>query len=112
MRFIFVSGRSTKQGQQINIGKDKPEYDEMVSTLQVNSQDLSTLGISAGSRVVVRTLWGESQFKCVQGDLPPGMVFALYGPPTSKLMGGTTGGSGMPIQKGLEVEVEPEVAQE
>ncbi len=108
MHFIFVSGRSTKQGQQVNIGKDKPEYDEMVSTLQVNQADLTVMGISPGSRVVVRTIWGESIFKCIQGDIPPGIVFTLYGPPTSKLMGGTTGGTGMPIQKGFEVEIEPE----
>jgi formylmethanofuran dehydrogenase subunit D len=56
--------------------------------------------------VRVRSEWGEAFFHCEQGDLPPGMVFVLYGPPTTALMGGQTEGTGMPIQKGLEVEIE------
>jgi formylmethanofuran dehydrogenase subunit D len=110
MTFTFISGRSTKQGQQINIGKSRPEYDEMVSALQMNAQDLAELGLSPGDAVVVRTLWGEAKFHAIAGDLPQGIVFALYGPPTSRLMGGTTEASGMPIQKGFEVIVEPAAA--
>jgi formylmethanofuran dehydrogenase subunit D len=111
MRFTFIAGRSTKQGQQVNIGKTKPEYLEMVSILQMNPQDLALLGVTPGDPVIVSTIWGESIFKCVPGDLPAGIVFVLYGPPTSKIMGGTTGGSGMPIQKGLEVEIKPVAVQ-
>jgi formylmethanofuran dehydrogenase subunit D len=106
MRAVFISGRSTHQGRQINIGKDTDEYRAMVSTLSMNELDLARLGISAGMQVRVRSEWGESTFQCKQDDLPPGIVFALYGPPTSALMGGQTGGTGMPMQKGFEVEIE------
>jgi formylmethanofuran dehydrogenase subunit D len=111
MRFTFISGRSTKQGRQLNIGKDCPEYDEMVSTLQMNSQDIAQLGLSPGNQVIVRSLWGEATFTCVPGDLPPGIVFVLFGPPTGKILSVVTNSSGMPIQKGLEVEIEPAVIQ-
>jgi formylmethanofuran dehydrogenase subunit D len=107
MPFVFISGRSTNQGRYINIGKDTDEYRKMVSTLRMNASDLAQLGLSAGMPVIVRSEWGEALFRCEQDDLPPGIVFALYGPPTTALMGGETDGTGMPLQKGLEVEIEP-----
>jgi len=106
MRFVFISGRSTNQGRYINIGKDTDEYREMVSTLWINSFDLAQLGGSPGLQVRVRSECGEALFRCKQDDLPPGIVFALYGPPTTALMGGQTDGTGMPLQKGFEVEIE------
>jgi len=107
MPFVFISGRSTNQGRYINIGKDTDEYRKMVSTLRMNSSDLAQLGLSAGMQVSVRSEWGEALYRCEPDDLPPGIVFALYGPPTTALMGGETDGTGMPLQKGLEVEIEP-----
>jgi formylmethanofuran dehydrogenase subunit D len=35
------------------------------------------------------------------------MIFIPYGPPTCRLMGQTTDGTGMPTSKGWEVEIEP-----
>ena len=32
-RYIMNAGRTTKQGQQINVGKDSPEYQALVNTL-------------------------------------------------------------------------------
>jgi formylmethanofuran dehydrogenase subunit D len=107
MRFVFISGRSASQGRYINIGKDKDEYKEMTTALRMNSSDLSQLGLSPGMQVRVRSEWGEAFFHCESDDLPEGIVFALYGPPTTALMGGQTDGTGMPLQKGWEVEVEP-----
>ena len=78
----------------------------MVSTLQMNVNDLAQLGISPGMQVRVRSEWGEAIFRCAQGDLPSGIVFVPYGPPTSVLMGAQTDGTGMPTQKGWEVEIE------
>ncbi len=106
MPFTFVSGRSMNQGRQINIGKDTDEYREMVGVLQMNEMDLTLLRLSPGMRVRVRSEWGEAIFRCSQGEVPPGIVFALYGPPTCALMGADTDGIGMPTQKGLDVEVE------
>ena len=62
---------------------------------------------AAGSPVRVRSDNGEADFLCKEGKIPLGMIFVVYGPPTCKLMGNTTDGTGMPTSKGFEVEVEP-----
>ncbi len=107
MHCVFIPGRTTEQGRHINIGKNSAKYSALVSTLLMNPQDLAQLSLSPGMPVRVRSEWGEAIFQCAQGDLPPGIVFVPYGPPTSPLMGGETDGTGMPAQKGLDVEVEP-----
>jgi formylmethanofuran dehydrogenase subunit D len=106
-RFIMNAGRTTKQGQQINIGKDHPDYIAMVSTLTMNADDMKEVGIAPGSDVRVRSDTGEGIFKCQEGKVPSGIIFVPYGPPTCRLMGQTTDGTGMPQSKGWEVEVEP-----
>ena len=106
-RFIMNVGRTTKQGQQINVGKDHPEYQAIVGTLSMHPEDLKAVGIQSGSTVRVRSEYGETTFRCVEGKVPQGMIFVPYGPPTCHLMGRYTDGTGMPTSKGWEVEVEP-----
>ena len=50
---------------------------------------------------------GEATFRCQEGKVPRGMIFVPYGPPTCRLMGSDTDGTGMPTSKNWEVEVEP-----
>ncbi len=107
MTYVFIAGRTLEQGRQEILGKHSEEYAAVVGTLAMNEDDLAAAGLSAGQRVRVTTEWGETTFTCAVGDLPPGLVFAPYGPPTCRLMGGETDGTGMPAQKGWEVEVEP-----
>ena len=106
-RFIMNAGRTTKQGQQINVGKDSPEYQAIVSTMTMHPDDMKEVGIQAGGNALVRSEYGEVTFKCVGGKVPQGMIFIPYGPPTCVLMGRYTDGTGMPTSKGWEVEVEP-----
>ena len=106
-RFIMNAGRTTKQGQQINVGKDHAAYQAIVSTLNMHPEDMKAIGIPSGSTVRVRSDNGEATFKCVEGKVPQGMIFVPYGPPTCHLMGQSTDGTGMPTSKGWEVEVEP-----
>jgi formylmethanofuran dehydrogenase subunit D len=106
-RFLMNVGRTTKQGQQISIGKDTPEYQAIVNTITMNLADMKEAGIAAGETVRVRSGDGEALFQCKEGKVPPGMIFVPYGPPTCRLMGQTTDGTGMPTSKGWEVEVEP-----
>ena len=47
-RFILNSGRTTKQGQQVNVGKDYPEYQAIVSTLTMHPEDMRAVGVAAG----------------------------------------------------------------
>jgi formylmethanofuran dehydrogenase subunit D len=105
-RFIMNAGRTTKQGQQINIGKDSAEYQATVSTVTMNPEDMKTAGIQPGGRVRIRSEHAEFTFRCVEGKVPEGMIFVPYGPPTCHLMGRGTDGTGMPTSKGWEVEIE------
>jgi formylmethanofuran dehydrogenase subunit D len=106
-RFIMNAGRTTKQGQQINVGKDHAEYKAIVSTLNMHPEDMREIGIPSGGNVRVRSGNGEATFRCLEGKVPRGMIFVPYGPPTCHLMGQSTDGTGMPTSKGWEVEVEP-----
>lgn len=111
-RYLMNAGRTTKQGQQINIGKDSPEYLALTTTIFMNPDDMKEAGIAAGSNVVVRSDNGEGVFLCKEGKIPTGMIFVCYGPPTCRLMGNTTDGTGMPTSKGWECEVVPIVTSE
>jgi formylmethanofuran dehydrogenase subunit D len=105
--FILNAARTSKQGQQINVGKDHAEYQAIVNTATMHAGDMKELGIASGAAIRVRTQWGETTFLCKEGKVPPGMIVVPYGPPTCRLMGGSTDGTGMPTSKGWEVEVEP-----
>jgi formylmethanofuran dehydrogenase subunit D len=105
-RFIMNAGRTTKQGQQINSGKDNEDYRATVSTMTMHPEDMKAVGILPGGNALVRSEYGEVTFKCIEGKVPLGMIFIPYGPPTCHLMGRYTDGTGMPTSKGWEVEVE------
>jgi formylmethanofuran dehydrogenase subunit D len=105
-RFILNAGRTSKQGQQINVGKDHAEYLAIVNTLTMHPDDMKELDIPPGADVRVRSDHGEATFQCKEGKVPRGMVFVPYGPPTCRLMAGDTDGTGMPTSKGWEVEID------
>src|SRR5687767_4996843 len=104
-RFILNSSRSSKQGTLINVGKDSQEYIDLTNAMTMAPSDMQEIGLAEGQMAIVRTEFGEAQFKCEAGKVPEGMIFIAYGPPTCKLMGGDTNGTGMPTSKGWEVEV-------
>jgi formylmethanofuran dehydrogenase subunit D len=106
-RFILNAGRTTKQGQQINVGKDGAEYQAIVNTITMHPDDMREIGIASGQTVRLRSDTGEAIFQCREGKVPQGMIFVPYGPPTCRIMGQQTDGTGMPTSKGWEVEVEP-----
>ncbi|MDE0864998.1 MAG: hypothetical protein OSA98_14490 [Rubripirellula sp.] len=106
-RFLMNPMRTAKQGVQVNVGKDSDEYKEIVTTLSIHPNDMAAMGVSDGDRVMVKTEFGAAEFGCQTAKVPEGMIFVPYGPPTCKLMGGSTDGTGMPTSKGWEVEVEP-----
>ena len=100
------AGRTTKQGQQINIGKDSSEYRATVSTVTMHPEDMKAAGITPGGSVRISTEHAAVVFTCIEGKVPQGMIFVPYGPPTCLLMGRSTDGTGMPTSKGWEVEIE------
>jgi formylmethanofuran dehydrogenase subunit D len=107
-RFILNASRSSKQGSLINVGKDSQEYQDLTNSMTMAAGDMAEIGLAEGQWALVRTEFGEAPFKCQAGKMPTGMIFIPYGPPTCKLMGGDTDGTGMPTSKGWEVEVIPQ----
>src|SRR5262245_3933634 len=106
MRFLLMPIRTNKQGVQINVGKDGDEYNAIVNTMQMHPDDMKELGIAAGAAIRVRTEIGEAEFQVKDANVPRGLLFVPYGPPTCRLMGGETDGTGMPTSKGWDVDVE------
>jgi len=107
-RFILITGRTSKQGRALHLGKDSPQYREEVSALEMNELDMAEMGLKDGDEVLARTEEGEVTLRCRRSEaLPRGLVFISYGPPANALIGADTGGTGMPKAKGLEVEIEP-----
>lgn len=112
IRLILNPMRTAQQGVNINVGKDGDAYKEITTTLSISPKDMAALGISNGGAVLVRTEFGEAEFKCETAKVPDGLAFVPYGPPTCRLMGGNTDGTGMPTSKGWEVDVVPLESQE
>ena len=106
---ILVPGRSSKQGTSLNKGKLKQEYLSVTSTLEINTDDMKRLGLEEGDSVRLSNEIGETVVSCKgrkPEDLPSGLLFIAYGPPSSQLMASDTAGTGMPLSKNIEVIVE------
>ena len=106
-RFILNASRTSDQGKLINVGKESEAYLALTNTVTMLAADMVEIGLAEGQLALVRTEFGEAPFKCQAGKVPAGMIFIAYGPPTCRLMGGDTDGTGMPTSKGWEVEVVP-----
>ena len=106
-RLLLSAMRTAQQGVNVNIGKDGQAYRQIVTTMSIHPDDMKAVGVNEGEKVLVRSEFGEAEFRCESGKVPVGMIFVPYGPPTCKLMGGNTDGTGMPTSKGWEVDVEP-----
>ena len=110
---LLIAGRSSKQGTSLNVGKLKDEYQQVTSTVEMNALDMERLGLKEGDKVRLRSPIGETVVHCKPRkpeDLPAGMLFMAYGPPSSALMAGDTAGTGMPISKNFMVEVSRETS--
>lgn len=109
-KMLLIGGRSSKQGTALCAGKLGEEYLDVTSMVEMNVEDMARLGLQNDSRVRLSTPGGEAVLRCKSRetkDLPPGILFMAYGPLSSRLMTGDTAGSGMPLSKNLDVEVEP-----
>ena len=87
--FIMNAGRTSKQGQQINVGKDNAEYQAIVSTLihAPRGPEGARRRRRAAPSGSESEYGGEATFHCQEGKVPRGMIFVPYGPPTCRLMG-------------------------
>ncbi len=106
---ILIPGRSKKQGTTLNQGKLEQAYIDTTSTVEMNQDDMGRLGLQNGDRIRLSNAIGTtivSCRSCKSEDLPGGMLFIPYGPPSSQLMESDTAGSGMPLSKHIQVSVE------
>jgi formylmethanofuran dehydrogenase subunit D len=106
---LLIPGRTSKQGTSLNTGKTSAEYVDVTTTVEMNSEDMVRLGLKDGDPVRLRTSVGATVVRCKPrkpSELPAGLLFMAYGPASSELIGGETQGTGMPISKGFDVEVE------
>ncbi len=106
--FILIPGRTSRQGTSLSEGKDSDTYQQEITTLRMNPDDMQRLDLSDGDRVRMWNDVGNVVVPCQSGkqELPPGLLFISYGDISSQLMGGETHGTGMPDSKGLDVMIE------
>jgi formylmethanofuran dehydrogenase subunit D len=107
---LLIAGRSSRQGTALNKGKLKSEYIEVTSALEMHPADMERLQLHDGDSVRLSNEIGSSVVKCRAAkpdEIPQGVMFIAYGPPSSQLMDADTAGSGMPISKNIRVRVEP-----
>ena len=105
-KLILITGRSTKQGVGISIGKGEEGYQEATGFIELSSVDMEKSGLKEGDRVKIRSAFGEATVRCRPQELPEGMAFLAFGPASSQVVGGETHASGMPDTKGIEIELE------
>jgi formylmethanofuran dehydrogenase subunit D len=103
---VLITGRSTRQGTGISIGKEQENYRTATTVLELNPADMARLELSDGDTVRLKTRHGEVTVKCRCENLPEGVAFMAFGPATSQLVGGETHATGMPDSKGFEFELE------
>jgi formylmethanofuran dehydrogenase subunit D len=104
--FILIPGRSTEQGTSVG-DKSSSAYQEATRTVRMHPADMQHLGVVEGGKVRIRNAQAAIEVSCVSAkdEVPLGVLFIGYGPDSSRLMGGETGGTGMPDSKGIDVNV-------
>lgn len=105
---ILIPGRSQSQGTSLNEGKLKDNYLQVTSTAELNEGDMRRLKLNDGDKIRLVSDVGQTVVTCKSKkdqDLPSGMIFIPYGPPSSQLMGADTAASGMPMSKHMQVKV-------
>jgi formylmethanofuran dehydrogenase subunit D len=108
IKVILISGRTSQQGVGLEVGKTSEKYFKSVSYIELNTRDVSALGIGDGDSVMVKTAHGSVVVSAKLSDkLEPGTSFFPYGLWANQVFGSETGGTGMPIFKGIEAEVSP-----
>ena len=103
----LITGRSTRQGTGISIGKDRRGYQEATNAIELSGEDMKRSGLTDGCPVRLKSEFGTVEVKCRRGSVSEGLAFMAFGPACNQLIGGETYASGMPDSKHLEIEIEP-----
>lgn len=106
---ILITCRSLEQGLGKIVGKFSKQYADATMICQLDPDDMNKLNISEGCELRISSQYGSIVVKVVKSKYAPhpGVIFIPYGPWVNSLTSPETHGTGMPVYKGLEVEVEP-----
>lgn len=108
IRVRLVTGRAVDQGLEKEAGKLGRGYTDKVAVIELDEEDMRSLGISEGNCVQVKTAYGEVVLKAVRAKgRQKGVAFSPYSPWVNLLVNHDTDGSGMPTFKGVEAEIKP-----
>ena len=105
-RFSLITGRTSRQGRALHWSKASEGYRASTLLVEMNAEDMARLGVAEGQVVRLRTAAGQAEVEVHPGALPRGLLFVPLGPAASALVGADTEGTGMPLSKGLVVEIE------
>ena len=104
---ILITGRTINQGATIE-NKTSSDYQEATALCELNSKDISILGIKVGSRITVKTDHGDVVVKLKENKgNPDGLAFIPMGPWANAVVNPDTRGCGMPGFKGIPSRIEP-----
>jgi len=104
----IISGRTAEQGAGLEEGKTSERYAKSTSLIELSPPDVLALGIDEGGTVKVTTPHGAVVVYTKRSEgLEEGLAFFPYGPWANQLFGVATSGTGMPLYKGVEAEIEP-----
>lgn len=105
MKVILVSGRTSKQGTSLEVGKTSDEYFDNVAVIEMNEDDIKEIGAKESKPVEVSTKFGSTVVRCKKSNLDRGIAFMPYGPWINMITEGDTRGTGMANLKDLEAEI-------
>jgi len=105
---ILITGRSFGQGIGKEYGRFSEKYLYVVKSCEMNPEDMVTLGVKRGNHVRIRSEFGETVARVTDPtqELPKGAIFIPYGPWANLLVDPKSQGTGMPLLKGVPVELE------
>lgn len=103
----LISGRTAYQGAYLE-AKTHKEYFDACAYCELNSGDLTMLGVSEGDNLKVTTEFGDvSVFAKANDGNPDGLAFIPMGPWANAILSPDTHGCGMPGFKGVPAQIEP-----
>jgi formylmethanofuran dehydrogenase subunit D len=102
----LLSGRTAKQGIGLEEGKTSDNYVNSVNIIHLSQDDADKIGLKAGQPVKVVTEEGSVHVHwSTDKNLDSGLAFIPYGAWANQLYSSTTGGTGMPLLKGVKARL-------
>ena len=97
----IIQGEITKGGRKFD-----NEYRENAAVCFMNREDMKDLSVKEGENVKLRNGVGEVVLCAKEGNTQKGEVFVPRGPWINTIIPSETFGTGSPMYKGIDVEIE------